>query len=118
MHNIHLAIQYALNGLRITFKNERNFKIEVFCAFATILMAIILRVTQTSWLIIILNISFVLTAELFNTAIEKVADVVCKEFNPVIKVIKDVAAAGVMIAVLSSLVSGLVIFIPFILRFY
>lgn len=118
MHKILRAINYAFNGLRIAFKKERNFKIEIFCALIAILMAIILRVTQASWLIIILNISFVLTAELFNTAIENLADVACKELNPVIKVIKDVAAAAVIIAVVSALASGLVIFIPLILKFY
>lgn len=116
MQKIIRAISYALNGLRFAFVNERNFKIEVACAFITIMLGFVIRISIASWLIIILNIGFVLTAELFNTAIEKLSDIVCKDFNPLIKIIKDISAAAVIVAVLIAFVSGLVIFIPSILK--
>ena len=110
------AIRYAMNGLRYAFVNERNFRIEICCAFITASLAFILKISSVSWLIIILNIGFVLTAELINTAIEKLSDLVFKEINPVIKIIKDVAAAAVVVAVLVAFISGLIIFIPSILK--
>ena len=81
-------------------------------------MAIILKISTICWLIIVLNIGFVLTTELINTAIEKLSDMVCKEINPIVKIIKDVSAAAVIIAVLVALVCGLIIFIPSILKLY
>ena len=110
------ALAYALNGLRHAFINERNFKIEIFCALITIFMGFVFKITMAYWLVVVINICLVLTAELFNTAIEKLADVTCKEINPAIKIIKDVAAAAVVIAGLSAFICGLIIFIPSLLK--
>ena len=108
------ALKYAFNGLRYAVVNERNFRIEILCAIFTIALAFILKITMFAWLIIVINICFVLAAELFNTAIEKLADISCKEINPVIEIIKDVAASAVLITVLSALISGVIIFTPYI----
>lgn len=111
------ALGHALNGIRSAFINERNLRIEIFCAFVAITMGFILNIEIVYWLILVINICFVLTAELFNTAIEKLADVACKEINPVVKIIKDVAAAAVVMSVFSAFVCGLIIFIPSLLKF-
>ena len=110
------ALGHALNGIRNAFLNERNFRIEIFCAFLAITMGFILNIEMLYWLILIINICFVLAAELFNTAIEKLADIACNEINPVVKIIKDVAAAAVVISVFSAFVCGLIIFIPSLLK--
>ena len=108
------AFVYAINGLRYAVVNERNFRIEILCAIFTIALAFIFKITMFAWLIIVINICFILAAELFNTAIEKLADISCKEINPVIEIIKDVAAAAVLLSVLSAIICGLIIFIPYI----
>ena len=110
------ALKYAFNGLRYAVVNERNFRIEILCAIFTIALAFIFKITMFAWLIIVINICFVLAAELFNTAIEKLADISCKEINPVIEIIKDVAASAVLITVLSALISGVIIFTPYIFK--
>ena len=112
------ALKYALNGLRYAVVNERNFRIEILCAIFTIVLAFIFKITMFAWLILVMNICFVITAELFNTAIEKLANEVCKVTNPVIKIIKDVAAAAVVMAVLSAFICGLIIFGPLILNLF
>ncbi len=116
MHKTFLAVRNALNGLRMAFKNERNFRIEICCACIALVMAILLKLNQVSWLIIVLNICLVLTAELLNTAIESLADLACKEINPVIKIIKDVSAAAVLLTALTAVVCALIIFIPAIFK--
>ena len=110
------AFVYAINGLRYAVVNERNFRIEILCAIFTIAMAFIFKITMFAWLIIVINICIVLAAELFNTAIEKLADISCKEINPVIEIIKDVAAAAVLLTVLSAIICGLIIFMPYIFK--
>jgi diacylglycerol kinase len=110
------AFVYAINGLRYAVVNERNFRIEILCAIFTIAMAFIFKITMFAWLIIVINICIVLAAELFNTAIEKLADISFKEINPIIEIIKDVAAAAVLISVLSALICGVIIFIPYIFK--
>ncbi len=110
------ALGYAGSGLRAAFTTERNFKIEIACACIAIATSIFLKIEATHWVVIVLNICMVLTAELFNTAIEKLADITCTDINPAIKIVKDVAAAAVLITVLSAFVCALIIFIPYFLK--
>lgn len=63
-------------------------------------------------MIVVFLIGFVLTAEAFNTAIEKICDFIHPELHPKIGKIKDIAAGGVLIAVLTAVVIGLIIFAP------
>ncbi|MCY7292766.1 MAG: diacylglycerol kinase family protein, partial [Ferruginibacter sp.] len=92
--------------------NERNFKIEIFLAVAVCISGFALRISSIEWLVILINIGFVLSAELVNTAIEKLCDVTTKEMNPIIKIIKDVAAAAVLLAAITAFICALIIFIP------
>ena len=112
------ALKYALYGLRYAVVNERNFRIEILFAIFAIALAFIFKITMFAWLILVMNIFFVITAELFNTAIKKLAYEVCKVINPLIKIIKDVAAAAVVMAVLSAFICGLIIFVPIILKLF
>ena len=116
MQKFFCALKYAFNGLRYALVNERNFRIEILCAIFTIALAFIFKITMFAWLILVINICFVLAAELFNTVVEKLADISCKEINPVIEIIKDVAAAAVLLTVLSAIICGLIIFIPYIFK--
>jgi diacylglycerol kinase len=56
--------------------------------------------------------------ELLNTAIEKICDLITKDIHPIIKVIKDIAAAAVLIAAIGSFLSGVIIFLPKILDLF
>ncbi len=106
------AFVFALHGLKYAFLKERNFRTEIFFALLACITAYLLHISAIEWFIIMLNIGFVLCVELVNTAIEKVCDVVCKEINPAIKIIKDVAASAVVVAGTTAFVCGLLIFIP------
>jgi undecaprenol kinase len=110
------AFVFALKGLQYAFVNERNFKIEIFCAVAVCIAGFVLRISTIEWLVVIMNIGFVLSVELVNTAIEKLCDVITKEINPTIKIIKDVAAAAVLLAAVMSIICALIIFVPLFLK--
>ena len=64
------------------------------------------------WALLFLVIGIVLTAELFNSAIEKIADIVNPEWNEKVKLLKDYSSAAVLIAAITSLIIGCIIFIP------
>jgi len=61
---------------------------------------------------IVLSVGLVWLAELFNTAIEKLCDVVSKEYHPAIKFIKDVSAAAVLVSAITAFVTGAIVFLP------
>ena len=110
------AFVFALKGLQYAFVNETNFKIEIFCAVAVCILGFAFQITNIEWLIILINIGFVLSAELINTAIEKLCDAITKEQNPTIKIVKDVAAAAVLLAAVVAFICALIIFVPAFLK--
>lgn len=107
---------HAIRGLAHTYTHEQNFKIEIFCAFIAIGFAIFFKINKTEWLVVIINIAIVLMAELLNTAIENLCNMLHKEIHPVIKIVKDVFAGAVVITALCAFVCGCIIFIPYILN--
>lgn len=81
-------------------------------AFATILLGLWLRISAFEFCVILLCIGAVLSAEAFNSVVERMADFQSRELHPEIKNIKDIAAGAVLIVAIVSLVIGLVIFVP------
>ncbi|MFN0081208.1 MAG: diacylglycerol kinase family protein [Ferruginibacter sp.] len=110
------AFVFAFNGLRYAFVNERNFRIEMIAATAVCIAAYMLHISAIEWLVVVINIGFVISAELINAAIEKLCDLVTKENDPSIKIIKDVAAGAVLLAAFVAVICGLVIFVPAFLK--
>ena len=112
MKKIKNAFFFALHGLKYAFVNERNFRIEIFFALSACITAYALHIPTVEWLVVIINIAFVISAELLNTAIEKLCDVAWKEIHPAIKIIKDVAAAAVLVASITAFICALIVFVP------
>lgn len=114
--NFFVALKNALNGIKYVFVQERNLKIQfVFAILATIL-GLILKINLTEWAIIVLLIFVVFLSELFNTAIETVVNMITTEYNEKAKIAKDVAAGGVTIVAIASVIVGIIIFLPKILK--
>lgn len=108
---------YALKGLQIAWKEEQNFRFEIACAVLTILLALFLRLSIIEFAVIIFMIGFVLATETLNTALEELCDKFQPTNDPHIAKIKDLAAAAVLISVLSALIVGAMIFIPHLIQY-
>jgi diacylglycerol kinase len=106
------SFKYAFNGLRVMFMEEHNSRIHVVAAVIVILISVILDISQYEWIAVIFSIGFVLAMELINSSIENISDFISPERNETIKKVKDLAAAGVLIAAFTALIIGLIIFIP------
>jgi diacylglycerol kinase len=109
------SFSHTLYGLQHALVHEQNFRIELFCAIAVCGCGYLFDITKIEWYIVIINIAAVLTAELFNTAIENLCNMIHKEIHPTIKIIKDVSAAAVVITALCAFICGCIIFIPIII---
>jgi len=101
---------YALNGIWITLKQENNFKIHILGGLIAIFLSFYLEINSSSWVIITTMIGLVLSIELLNTAIEKLADIVQPDKHPEIGVVKDIAAGAVFIISITALIIGIIIF--------
>lgn len=108
------AVPHALRGIRFTVKNEPNFVVELFCATFVVIALIFLKGSQLDFILVLITISIVLVAELFNTAIEKLVDLIKMEKNYLAGIIKDVSAGFVLTSIIFSFFIGILIFYPLI----
>lgn len=100
----------AIEGVVIAIKEEKNLKIHLGAAWLAIILAIYLQISKIEWLILFITIFLVIFAEVINTAIESVSDAISNEYNILIKKAKDVAAGGVLIVTINSIIVGTIIF--------
>jgi diacylglycerol kinase (ATP) len=103
---------YAFAGLRWFFLNEHNAWIHAFAAIAVLIISFLCRLSGYEFIAILFSMAFVLVAEMFNTAIEKLMDHLSPGVHPSVKIIKDVAAAAVLLAAIVAVIVGLIIFVP------
>jgi len=106
------AVKNAMHGIRDFFKSERNGKIQASVAVIVLLAAAFLHLSSTEWMFILMCIGLVLTAEMLNSALEHLCNLVHGDYHPLVRKIKDVSAGAVLIASIVSVITGLIIFIP------
>jgi len=106
------SFRYAWEGLKGLLATEHNCYIHLALTVTVVLLACVFRVSPLEVAVIVFAIALVWIAELINTAIEKTADLISKEKHPQIRLIKDVAAAAVLIAAIAAAIVGCTIFIP------
>lgn len=113
-----ISFQFAGSGLKHAIFTQANFQIQLTIAMVVLILAWILNFNRIEWLILIITIGLVLTAELLNTVIEVVVDLAVEEkLLPEAKLAKDVSAAAVLLISIVSLLVGLILFLPHIFLF-
>ncbi len=112
------AFGHAFSGLRYAFKNDQNLRIHFFVALIVILASLMLDVNPFEMGILGVMILLVFTTEMINSAIEKMVDLITKEHHEEAKIAKDVAAGMVLVSAFGSVIVGILIFVPYILRLF
>lgn len=106
------SFRYAFNGLRILLKEEHNFRIHLFALIVVLVTGYCVNLSTLEWGALVLAMGLVITAEIINTVLENMSDLIAPKKNPVIKKIKDIAAAGVLVSAITALLIGILIFLP------
>lgn len=106
---------YAFAGLAKALKSEHNLRVHIVAAIGVTALGFWVNLSSIEWSVIVLCIAAVISAELFNSAIERLADFVQPNFDPKIGWIKDVAAAAVLVVSIASFIIGIIIFLPKVL---
>ncbi|WP_378953787.1 diacylglycerol kinase family protein [Pelosinus sp. sgz500959] len=104
------AFKNAFSGIVYCLLHERNMKIHMAAAFFAGGLAWWLQLDDDKILVLLVTISSVLVAEMVNTVVEKVVDMVSPEVHPLAKIAKDVAAGAVLITAIISLIVGYILF--------
>jgi diacylglycerol kinase len=106
------SFRYAFSGWWFVVRTQRNAWIHTLATVAALALGYWLRLPARDWAVIILAVALVWTAEFINTALEAVVDLASPQRHPLARVGKDVGAAAVLIAALSSALIGLLILGP------
>ena len=109
-------LRYALKGIEIAWREEFSFKVQLVFAVSAPVLGWYLGISTTEFLFVIFMVGFVLTAEIFNTALEELCDKFQPEHDPHIGKIKDLAAAAVLVSSITALIVGFIIYMPYVLE--
>ena len=103
---------FAFEGLFSFFRNEANAWIHLVSTLIVAALSLYCKLSSNEIVSLVIVTGFVWVAELFNTAIERVMDFVSAQRHPGIKIIKDLAAGAVLLAAVTAVITGAIIFIP------
>ena len=92
------ALGHAIDGVIRAFKTERNLRIDYVIGLAVFLCSLFFDFTKTEFACICLTVGFVIFAEMINSAVEYIVDLVTDKYDDRAKAAKDIAAGGVLIA--------------------
>ena len=123
-NKIHKSFQFAGKGFRNLLIAERNIKIHLAITALVIAVGLILKINSQEWVMLLLIIGLVLCTEIINTAIEKMLDYLypkdrrTPEQDRIVGVVKDTLAGAVLVAAVISILIGLLIFLPYLVRYF
>lgn len=107
---------YAFKGLFKTFREEQNLRIQTTVSLVILILGIYFNVSRLEWALLIIVISLVLVAEITNSAVERITDVLKPRINSYVKEIKDIMAAAVLLSSLAAVIVGVFIFWPYLVQ--
>jgi diacylglycerol kinase (ATP) len=112
------SVNCAIEGILYTARTQKHMRRHFAASFLVLSLALMLRVSPVEFMLIALAVSFVLFAELLNTAIEVVVDMISPEFHPMAKIAKDVAAGAVLVAAFGTAILGYLVLAKYLFPFH
>jgi diacylglycerol kinase (ATP) len=104
------SFNYAIEGVVHVLRTQRNMRIHFVIAVAVLITAAAVGVSKIELIVLLLSITFVLVAEMINTAVEGTIDAATTSFDPMAKLAKDIAAGAVLIASVNAVAVGYLVF--------
>jgi diacylglycerol kinase (ATP) len=111
------SFKFAFKGMIAVFRSEPNMHLHVIASVVVFVMAYRFEVTRTEWCLLVFCVGLVWAAEIFNTSIETLTDLVSPEHHVLAGKTKDLAAGAVLMAAITAAIIGLIIFVPYWMDF-
>ena len=112
------SFKFAFSGIKELWVHESNTRIHLIFTILVMIMALLLKVNNVELCVLVFITGAVWSAEAMNSAVERVVDLVTLEKKPLAKAAKDLAAGSVLLLAITSVVIGLVIFLPKIIALF
>ncbi len=110
----HKSLWNAIKGIVWMLKSEKNFQLEILALLINLFLIVYLQVNSTDTAIIIIVCFSVLSLEILNTCVEKICDMIQPEYDERIKIIKDIAAASVLLMAIASVFVGILVYYKYL----
>lgn len=108
------SFHYAFNGIAVVFRSQYNFLIHLSVLSFVVFAGFFFQISPVEWCMLLLASALVLSLEIVNTAMEFLVDFVSPEYHEKAGIIKDLSAAAVLIASGFAVITGLIIFVPYV----
>lgn len=108
------SLTHATRGIGYCIIRHKNFQLQILAGIIALGASAYFNITRGEWIAIIFCCSLVLILEMINTSIEELANVVSPSYLPAIKIVKDVSAGAVLLAAITALIIGIIIFLPYV----
>ncbi len=112
------SLSNAWNGIRFLYISQDNFRIHLFISLVVLILSIFLKISRFEWVIVLFVIGSVWILEAINTVFEKIFDLIERSYSQIVKIGKDVSAAAVLLSAIFSVLIGLAIFLPRIIKLF
>ena len=107
------SFYHAFHGLSDAISSQRNLRIHLSLSLSVVVAGICLSIDLFSWMALVIVMGMVISAELFNTALEHLVDVSTQgEYRYYARLAKDTAAAAVLVVSFAAVIVGLIVFVP------
>lgn len=112
------SANYAIEGILHSAKTQRHLRYHFYSAAAVLLLSYVLGISRMEFIIISLAVILVLAAEMLNSSIEAVVDLISPEYTEKARIAKDIAAGAVMITAFGAALLGYMILFPYLKSFF
>ncbi|WP_223559179.1 diacylglycerol kinase family protein [Chryseobacterium lathyri] len=113
---VHRSFLNAFRGIFLMIKTERNFRIELAAFLINLILICYFKLSSIDIMLILVVSIGVLSAEIFNTAIEKICDMVQPDFDKRIGFIKDISAGATLLMTIGSVIVGVIVYWKYIFQ--
>ncbi|MFN8294208.1 MAG: diacylglycerol kinase family protein [Chitinophagales bacterium] len=111
------SFHFALQGWQTALSEQPNLRFHLTALLLATILGLAFNITFYEWLAVFIVAGLVITAELFNSAIEKVVDLASPSIHPMAKQAKDIAAGAVLAAAATAAATGILIYGKYLLQF-
>lgn len=116
--NIFVSFSFAIRGLLLAVKSQRNFRADLIIGTFALILAIFLKFSALEFAVLLITTGFILLAELVNTVIEFVVDAYFgNKFSILAKMAKDISAGSVLLCAIIAVMVGISLFLPKVIKF-
>lgn len=112
------SFKFAWKGIITCAGHEQNITFHLLAALVVAMAGIFFGITKAEWLAVIICIGMVIAAELFNSAIERLVDMVSPQWQSIAGEVKDIAAGAVLVTAIAAAIVGLIVFVPYLLNIF